>query len=79
MRSDFSFCYDFYLEIPANLRLQADSSTNTENPARLMVSLPSLRKTPPIGRLGRIRISIAPQQLPPTKKPTWLPILNNPP
>jgi hypothetical protein len=61
---------DVDLEIPAHLRLLSESSTSTEKSARLMVSLPSLRETPSAGRLGRIRISIEPEQLPPTKEPT---------
>jgi aspartate/methionine/tyrosine aminotransferase len=56
---------DIDLEIPAHLRLQADSATNSENSPRLMVGLPSLRETAPTGRIGRIRISIEPQELPP--------------
>jgi hypothetical protein len=48
---------DVDLDIPAHLRLQVDSETTTTR--RLIVTLPSTRETPPVGRLGRIRITIA--------------------
>lgn len=49
---------DVDLEIPAYLRLPTETS---ETASRLMVGLPSTRETPPVGRLGRIRITIAAQ------------------
>ena len=75
---------DVDLEIPAHLRLQAESLSggflrselykteaqpNSPNSVRLMVGLPSTRETPPVGRLGRIRITIEAQQLLPPKEP----------
>jgi len=47
---------DVDLEIPAHLRLPADPVP--EEPARLMVTLPSTRELPPAGRLGRIRLTL---------------------
>ena len=48
---------DFAMEMPAHLYLQAAPPSSTDNSARLIVNLPSLRDNPPPGRLGRIRIS----------------------
>ncbi|HEX6293124.1 MAG TPA: hypothetical protein VFZ66_28340 [Herpetosiphonaceae bacterium] len=50
---------DVNLDIPAHLRLQDDPAGTAET-RRLMVMLPTARETPPVGRLGRIRITIAP-------------------
>jgi hypothetical protein len=52
---------DIDLDIPAYVRLQTDQSDSTDE-QRLIVTMPSTRETPRIGRLGRIRISIEPQQ-----------------
>jgi hypothetical protein len=54
---------DVDLDIPAHLRLPADPPP-PEVPARLMVTLPSTRETPPAGRLGRIHVTF--ERLPPT-------------
>ncbi len=54
---------DVYFDIPAHLYLQnqRQSSTQTkgENNLRLMVSLPSTLENPTVGKLGRIRMTVA--------------------
>lgn len=52
---------DIDLDIPAYVRLQTDHSDSTDE-QRLIVTMPSTRETPRIGRLGRIHISIEPRQ-----------------
>ncbi len=58
---------DIDLDIPAYVRLQTDPAVSTDE-QRLIVTMPSTRETPRIGRLGRIRISIEPQQCTPEEQ-----------
>ncbi|NES85532.1 MAG: hypothetical protein F6K10_31275 [Moorea sp. SIO2B7] len=57
---------DVYFDIPAHLYLQnqRQSSTQTkgEDNLQLMVSLPSTLENPTVGKLGRIRMTIALEQ-----------------
>lgn len=55
---------DVYFDIPAHLYLQnyQQSSIQDDNNLRLMVSLPSTLENPTVGKLGRIRMTIALEQ-----------------
>ena len=62
---------DVDLDIPAHLRLPAEAEAPAggdapegETPARLLVTLPSTRETPPAGRLGRIHLTFARTAIP---------------
>jgi len=52
---------DVYFDIPAHLYLQNNrqSSNQDESNLRVMVSLPSTLENPNVGKLGRIRMTIA--------------------
>ncbi len=52
---------DVYFDIPAHLYLQTDGQllSQKETTSRVMISLPSTIETPPVGKLGRIRMTIA--------------------
>ncbi|NET80824.1 MAG: hypothetical protein F6J94_02180 [Moorea sp. SIO1F2] len=55
---------DVYFDIPAHLYLQTDGQflNQEETTSRVMISLPSTLETPPVGKLGRIRMTIAPEK-----------------
>ncbi|MGB7441134.1 MAG: hypothetical protein WA919_08715 [Coleofasciculaceae cyanobacterium] len=55
---------DVYFDIPAHLYLQNNrqSSNQDESNLRVMVSLPSTLENPNVGKLGRIRMTIALEQ-----------------
>ncbi len=57
---------DVYFDIPAHLYLQnqrqSSTPTQQEDNLRLMVSLPSTLENPTVGKLGRIRMTIALEQ-----------------
>lgn len=55
---------DVYFDIPAHLYLQNNrqSSNQDENNLRVMVNLPSTLENPNVGKLGRIRMTIALEQ-----------------
>ena len=55
---------DVYFDIPAHLYLQTDGQflNQEETTSRVMISLPSTIETPPVGKLGRIRMTIAPEK-----------------
>jgi hypothetical protein len=48
------------LDLPARLQVRVDPISSTRKP-RLTVSLPDSLETPGVGRLGRIRMTIAPE------------------
>ena len=54
---------DVYFDIPAHLYVrnqrQVSTQTQGENNLQLMVSLPSTLENPTMGKLGRIRMTIA--------------------
>lgn len=49
---------DVDLDLPAHLRLRAAGEDPVQEPARLILSLPSARETPTAGRLGRVSITL---------------------
>ncbi|NEQ15483.1 MAG: hypothetical protein F6K44_17345 [Moorea sp. SIO3E2] len=55
---------DVYFDIPAHLYLKTDGQflSQEKTKSRVMISLPSTIETPPVGKLGRIRMTIAPEK-----------------
>jgi hypothetical protein len=66
---------DLDLDIPAYLRLQEAGPDPEEEPARLVLTLPSTRESPSVGGLGRVTVTIgvktldAQAQTPPPEEP----------
>ncbi|MEM9927159.1 MAG: hypothetical protein AAF915_26015 [Cyanobacteria bacterium P01_D01_bin.50] len=52
---------DIELDFPAHVQVQADPLSSTKTP-QLILTLPSPLETLPVGRLGRVRITIKPEQ-----------------
>lgn len=55
------------LDLPARLQVRVDPLSPTRKP-KLMVSFPSTLETPGVGRLGRIRMTIAPESRSPNER-----------
>lgn len=51
------------VELPAHLRVEAPAPAAggaEETRPRMLVTLPSLRENPPAGRMGRLKVTVAP-------------------
>jgi hypothetical protein len=59
---------DIDLDLPAHLRLRVGPERDAVS-TRLMVGLPSLRETPPNGRLGRVRLTLETPRRPRSEEP----------